>query len=198
MGADQRRSGGGARHLPVHLDGARLFNAGAHLGRTRSDGCAIRSTRSGSRSPRGLARPVGAIFGRRAFALMKKARPRRADARRRHAPGRPHRRAGASSGCAIRIPQHARDDALAQRLAHELARSIPRWSIRPGCRPTSSTAWSTAMRTTPPGSTAHLSRTRRARQQQGPKIRFVTHAQVDEADVDAAVRRRRSPRSIPA
>ena len=92
------------------------------------------------------------------------------------------------SGCAIPYPQHARDHALAQRLARELARLDSSFVDLPHVQTNIVNCMVTRFASDAGKINGQLSRRGVLANSKGPKIRFVTHSQVDEADVDAAVR----------
>ena len=179
------RSVAGTARLPVHLDGARLFNAAAHLGVPVRRLCDQVDSVWFALS-KGIGAPVGAILaGDRPF--MKKAR------RAARMLGGGMRQAGVIAAPAIvglrdPYPQHARDHALAQRLARELARLDS--SLVDPTRVQTNIVNCMVTRLASDAATINgqLSRRGVLVNSKGPKIRFVTHAQVDEADVDAAVR----------
>ena len=110
--------------LPVHLDGARLFNAAAYLG--RADRRDLPPHRFGLvRAVQGAGRPGrGDPGGRRG--VHGAGAPRRQDARRRHAPGRTDRRAGdrRAEGSLRRPPARPRARAEAGARARRIDASL--------------------------------------------------------------------------
>ena len=171
--------------LPVHLDGARLFNAAAHLGLPVRRLCDLVDSVWFALC-KGIGAPVGAILaGDRAF--MRKAR------RAAKMLGGGMRQAGLIAAPAIvglrdPYPQHARDHALAQRLARELARLDSSFVDLPHVQTNIVNCMVTRFASDAGKINGQLSRRGVLANSKGPKIRFVTHSQVDEADVDAAVR----------
>jgi threonine aldolase len=179
------RSAAAAASLPIHLDGARLFNAAAHLG------IPIRRLCDQADSVwfalcKGLGAPVGAILaGDRPF--MRKAR------RAAKMLGGGMRQAGLIAAPAIvglrdPYPQHKRDHVLAQRLARELARLDSSFVDLQRVQTNIVNCMVTRVASDAGKINSQLSRRGVLANSKGPKIRFVTHAQVDETDVDAAVR----------
>jgi threonine aldolase len=179
------RSVAATARLPIHLDGARLFNAAAHLG------VPIRRLCDQADSVwfalcKGLGAPVGAILaGDRTF--MRKAR------RAAKMLGGGMRQAGLIAAPAIvalrdPYPQHTRDHALAKRLARELARLDSSLVDLPRVQTNIVNCMVTRFASDAGKINSQLSRRGVLANSKGPKIRFVTHAQVDETDVDAAVR----------
>jgi threonine aldolase len=180
----QIRSVAASAHLPVHLDGARLFNAGAHLGVPVRRLCDQADSVSIALS-KGIGAPVGAILaGDRSF--MKKAR------RAARMLGGGMRQAGLIAAPAIvglrdPYPQHARDHALAQRLARGLAHIDSSLVDLPRVQTNIVNCMVTRHASDAAKINAQLSQRGVLANSKGPKIRFVTHAQVGEADVDAAI-----------
>jgi threonine aldolase len=182
---EQIRSVAAAARLPVHLDGARLFNAAAHLGVSIRRLCDPVDSVWFALS-KGVGAPVGAILaGDRPF--MQKAR------RAARMLGGGMRQAGLIAAPAIvglrdPYPQHARDHTLALRLARELARLDA--SLVDLARVQTNIVNCMVTRFASDAGTinSRLSRRGVLANSKGPKIRFVTHAQVNDSDVDAAVR----------
>jgi threonine aldolase len=173
-----------AADLPVHLDGARLFNAAAHLGVPIRDLCDQVDSVFFALS-KGIGAPIGAILaGDRGF--MTRAR------RAARTLGGGMRQAGLIAAPAIvglrdPYPQHARDHALAQRLARAFARLDASLVDLPRVQTNIVNCMVTRFASDAGKINEQLSRRGVLANSKGPKIRFVTHAQVDEADVDAAV-----------
>src|SRR5262249_16614517 len=179
------RSVATSARLPVHLDGARLFNAAAYLG------VPVRRLCDQADSVwfalcKGLCAPIGAILaGDRPF--MRKAR------RAAKMLGGGMRQAGLIAAPAIvalrdPYPQHRRDHVLAQRLARELAR-LDSSLVDPAHVQTNIVNCMVTRFAIDAGKiNSQLSQRGVLANSKGPKIRFVTHARVDEADVGGAVR----------
>jgi threonine aldolase len=170
--------------VPLHLDGARAFNAAAFLDVPLSSLCEQADSVMFALC-KGLGGPIGAMLAGPA-AFMREAR------RAARLLGGGMRQAGliaAPALVALRdpYPQHRRDHALAHRLAVGLARIDPRWvdlhrvqtnivncDIEQGA-----------------GMAERVTRALRERgvsvNSRRGTIRFVTHAQVDEVAVDAAI-----------
>ena len=171
--------------LPVHLDGARLFNAAVHLG------VPIRRLCDQVDSVwfavcKGIGAPVGAVLAG-SGPFMRKAR------RSARMLGGGMRQAGLIAAPAIvglRDPyrQLARDHALAQRLAHALANLDSSLVDLSRVQTNIVNCMVTRFDTDAGRINGELSRRGVLANSKGPKIRFVTHAQVNEADVDAAAR----------
>ena len=173
-----------AAGVPVHLDGARLFNAAIALGRPVADFARPVDSLTFCLS-KGLGAPVGSLVcGSREFV----ARGRRV----RKMLGGGMRQAGLIAAPAIvglrdPYPQHARDHALAQRLARGLARLDSTLVDVPRVQTNIVNCMVTRHASDAAGINGQLSRRGVLANSKGPKIRFVTHAQVDETDVDAAL-----------
>jgi threonine aldolase len=176
-----------ARHagLPVHLDGARLFNAAAHLRISIAEIC--RHTDSvWFALCKGLGGPVGALLaGDQAFMI----RARRASKML----GGAMRQAGLIAAPAIVALQdpyaaHRRDHDLAKKLARGLA--AVDGSLVDVARVQTNIVNCFVDRFA--DDAAEINRALRNRgvlaNSKRTKIRFVTHSQVDEAAVDAATR----------
>jgi threonine aldolase len=179
------RSMAGSVGLPVHLDGARLFNAATYLGVSIRHICDQVDSVFFALS-KGIGAPIGAILaGDRPF--MKKAR------RAARSLGGGMRQAGLIAAPAIvglrdPYPQHARDHALARRLAHELARLDSSLVDLPRVQTNIVNCMVTRFANDAGKINSELSRRGVLANSKGPKIRFVTHSQVDEADVNATIR----------
>ena len=166
--------------LPVHLDGARLFNAAAHLGIEIGDLCQHVDSVWFALC-KGLGGPVGAILaGERAFML--KAR------RAAKLLGGGMRQAGLIAAPALvaledPYPRHRRDHALARGLAQGLS------AIDPGMVDAATVQTNIVNCFVDHADTI----VRRLRERgvlanaKGRRIRFVTHAEVDEKSIDAAI-----------
>jgi threonine aldolase len=171
--------------IPVHLDGARLFNAAAHLGVPVRRLCDQADSVFFALS-KGIGAPVGAILaGNRPF--MRTAR------RAARMLGGGMRQAGLIAAPAIvglrdPYPQHARDHALAQQLARGLARLDPSLVDPPRVQTNIVNCMVTRFAGDAGKINSQLSRRGVLANSKGPKIRFVTHAQVDETDVATAIR----------
>lgn len=178
------RSVASAARLPLHLDGARLFNAAAHLGVPIRLLCDQVDSVWFALS-KGIGAPVGAILAGEA-SFMKKAR------RAARMLGGGMRQAGLIAAPAIvglrdPYPLHARDHALAQRLARGLARLDASLVELPRVQTNIVNCMVTRIANDAGAINGQLSRRGVLANSKGPKIRFVTHAQVDETDVDAAL-----------
>ena len=162
--------------VPVHLDGARLFNAAAHLDVPIGELC--RHTDSvWFALCKGLAGPVGAILaGDTAF--MQKAR------RAAKMLGGGMRQAGVIAAPALvalrdPYPSHRRDHALARLLGRGLANLIDTAEAQTNIvNCFADDAGEVARGLRERGVLANA---------KGRKIRFVTHAQVDETSVETAI-----------
>ena len=131
--------------IPVHLDGARLFNAAAYLDVPIGELCRHVDSVWFALC-KGLGGPVGAILAGDADFMLK---ARRA-AKMLGGGMRQAALIAAPAIVALRIPiPHRRDHDLARRLAQGSPASTLAWWMQPGFRRTSSTASSTAMRATP-------------------------------------------------
>jgi threonine aldolase len=167
------------RGLLLHLDGARLFNAAAFLETSVSEFC--RSVDSlWFALCKGLGGPVGAILAGDAAFMLKARRAARML-------GGGMRQAGLLAAPAIvalqdPYPGHRRDNALARRLADGLAALSP--GLTDGDVQTNIVNCFL-------DDAADIARALGERGvltlAKGHRIRFVTHAQVDEASVEAAV-----------
>jgi len=170
--------------LPVHLDGARLFNAAAYLNLPIARICELVDSVCFALC-KGLGGPVGAILaGDRDF--MRDAR------RAAKMLGGGMRQAGliaAPALVALREPYavHRRDHALARRLAAGLAQIDPSLV---DCERVQTNIVNCFVDRFAPDAT-EINQALRARGilaiGKRNKIRFVTHSQVDDADVDAAL-----------
>jgi len=174
-----------AAGVPLHMDGARLFNAAAFLGTPIGELCRHADSVWFALC-KGLGAPVGAVLaGERAFMRRARAASKML--------GGAMRQAGVIAAPAIvalrdPYPTHRRDHALAQALARALA-AVDASLIDPQRVQTNITncfvdrftddAAEVTRRLRERGVLANAKRNR---------IRFVTHAQVDEASVDAAAR----------
>jgi threonine aldolase len=174
-----------AAGLPLHVDGARLFNAAAFLGTSISELCRHADSVWFALC-KGLGAPVGAVLaGDRAFMRRARAASKML--------GGAMRQAGVIAAPAIvalrdPYPMHRRDHALAQALARAMA-AVDASLVDPRVVQTNivhcvvdrfmDDASEVARRLCTHGVLANAQRKR---------IRFVTHAQVDEASVDAAAR----------
>ena len=135
--------------VPLHVDGARIFNAvGARSGPRPAELACCRPTRSAFCLSKGLSCPVGSVSS--APAVRRPGSPRAQAPRRRDAPGRGPRRGGAH--CAPGRPtgmiaRLAEDHANARRLAERLARSpairSPGDIARPDDKPLDPARWPT-------------------------------------------------------
>jgi threonine aldolase len=170
--------------IPVHLDGARLFNAATHLGIPILPICRHADSVWFSLC-KGLGGPIGAMLaGEKSF--MQKAR------RAAKMLGGGMRQAGliaAPALVALQEPygQHRRDHAIARRLATGLA-GIDASLVDLGGVQTNIV--NCHVRRFAEDADAILQRLREhgvLALGRGSRIRFVTHAQVDEASADAAV-----------
>jgi threonine aldolase len=172
--AEARRAG-----IAVHLDGARLFNAAAFL--DVPIGALSRHVDSlWFALCKGLGGPVGAILAGDA-AFMQKAR------RAARMLGGGMRQAGLIAAPAIvalldPYPRHRRDNALAQRLAAGFASLSP--TLMEGEVQTNIV---NCFIDDAPAITRGLGERGVLALAKGRRIRFVTHAEVDEASVDAAI-----------
>ena len=180
------RSVAGNAGVPLHLDGARLFNAAAHLGVPIAALCRHADSVWFSLC-KGLGCPIGAVLAGDA-AFMARAR------RAARMLGGGMRQAGVIAAPALvalegdPMSSHRRDHALAQRLARQLA-EVEGVQVEPAQVQTNIVNCFVAE---PGGDAAGAAERLRAHgvlvNGSGRKLRFVTHAQVDEASVDAAVR----------
>lgn len=166
--------------IPVHLDGARLFNAATYLG-VPIDRLCRHVDSLWFALCKGLGGPVGAILaGDRAF--MSRAR------RAAKLLGGGMRQAGliaAPAIVALKDPyaRHGRDNDLARRLAHGLA-AVDRGLVELARVQTNIVN----CRVDDAGDVVRVLGTRGILVLgTGRKVRFVTHAQVDETAVDAAI-----------
>jgi threonine aldolase len=171
-------------HLPVHLDGARLFNAATYLGVPIHHICDQVDSVSFAVA-KGIGAPVGAILAG-GHCFMKRAR------RAARMLGGGMRQAGLIAAPAIvglRDPyqQHARDHALAQRLARELARLDSSLIDLPRVQTNIVNCMVTRFASDAAEINGELSRRGVLANNKGAKIRFVTHSQVNDEDVDAAI-----------
>jgi threonine aldolase len=170
--------------IPVHLDGARLFNAAAYLGVEIAALCRHADSVWFALC-KGLGAPVGAILAGD-VAFMARAR------RAAKMLGGGMRQAGVIAAPALvalrdPYPLHRRDHALARRLADGLA-------AIDGSLVNAARVQTNIVNCFVDGyadDAAAINRSLRARgvlaNSRGPKIRFVTHSQVDDASVDAAL-----------
>lgn len=170
--------------LPVHLDGARLFNAAACLDVPIDRLCAHADSVWFSLC-KGLGGPVGAVLAGDA-AFMRKAR------RASRMLGGGMRQAGliaAPALVALRdpYPSHARDNRLARRLAEGIAGVAPSLVAADAVRTNIVNCFVDAFAADAGAIVQGLRERRILALGRGTKIRFVTHARVDEASVDAAV-----------
>lgn len=165
--------------VPVHLDGARLFNAAAFLETSIGELCRPVDSLWFALC-KGLGGPVGAILaGDTAFMLKARRAARML--------GGGMRQAGLLAAPAIvalqdPYPGHRRDNALARRLARGIAELAP--GLMEGEVQTNIVNCfidDAADITRALGERGVLALAK------GRRIRFVTHAQVDEASVEAAV-----------
>jgi threonine aldolase len=172
--AAARRAG-----IAVHLDGARLFNAAAFLD-VPVDALCRHVDSLWFALCKGLGGPVGAILAGDA-AFMRKAR------RAARMLGGGMRQAALIAAPAIvalqdPYPGHRRDNALAQRLAAGFAALSP--ALMDGDVQTNIV---NCFIDDAPAITRGLGERGVLALAKGRRIRFVTHAQVDEASVDAAI-----------
>jgi threonine aldolase len=170
--------------VPLHLDGARLFNAAACLDVALAALCEHADSVMFSLC-KGLGGPIGAMLAGPA-SFMRAAR------RAARLLGGGMRQAGliaAPALVALRdpYPQHRRDNALARRLAIGLA-AVDASLVQPDAVQTNIVNCDFA------GDAAAAQRVARALREHGVAVstrhatlRLVTHAQVDEAAVDAAI-----------
>lgn len=174
-----------AAGVPVHLDGARLFNAAACLDVTIRRLCDEVDSVWFALC-KGLGAPVGAVLAGDA-AFMRKAR------RAARMLGGGMRQAGLLAAPALvalqdPYPPHRRDHALAQRLAHGMAKLDPTL-VDPARVQTNIVNCMVDRYAADAAAIGTLLRDRGIRvNSQRSKLRFVTHAQVDERSVDAALR----------
>ncbi|MGE0333644.1 MAG: low specificity L-threonine aldolase [Ramlibacter sp.] len=169
-----------AAGVPVHLDGARLFNAAAFLDVPIAQLCAHADSVWFALC-KGLGGPVGAILaGDGGF--MREAR------RAARMLGGGMRQAGLIAAPAIVALEdpytvHKRDNALAQRLAHGIAAIdaalVDAQSVQTNIVNCFSDNAPALHRALEERGVLTISR--------GRKVRFVTHSQIDEASVDAAL-----------
>jgi threonine aldolase len=178
------RSMAAAARLPVHLDGARLFNAATYLGVPVRRICDQVDSVCFALA-KGIGAPIGAILaGERPF--MAKAR------RAARMLGGGMRQAGLIAAPAIvglrdPYPGHARDHALAQRLAQGL-KCLDSSLVDPARVQTNIVNCMVTRFARDAGKiNGQLARRGVLANSKGSKIRFVTHAQVDESNVDAAL-----------
>ncbi|MBY0318154.1 MAG: low specificity L-threonine aldolase [Reyranella sp.] len=172
--AAARRAG-----IAVHLDGARLFNAAAFLNVPVGELCRHVDSLWFALC-KGLGGPVGAILAGDA-AFMRKAR------RAARMLGGGMRQAGLIAAPAIvalqdPYPGHRRDNALAQRLAAGFAALSP--ALMDGEVQTNIV---NCFIDDAPAITRALGERGVLALAKGRRIRFVTHAEVDETSVDAAI-----------
>lgn len=172
--AAARRAG-----IAVHLDGARLFNAAAFLN-VPVDALCRHVDSLWFALCKGLGGPVGAILAGDA-AFMRKAR------RAARMLGGGMRQAGLIAAPAIvalqdPYPGHRRDNALAQRLAAGFAALSP--ALMDGEVQTNIV---NCFIDNAPAITRALGERGVLALAKGRRIRFVTHAEVDETSVDAAI-----------
>ena len=173
-----------AAGIPVHLDGARLFNAAAYLDVPIRALCAHTDSVFFALS-KGLGAPVGAVLaGDRAF--MQKAR------RAAKMLGGAMRQAGvlaAPAIVALRDPytRHLRDHALANRLARGLAAIDETLVDVARVQTNIVNCFVDAFADDAADIVRALGRRRVQVNAKRTKIRFVTHSDVDDAAVDAAV-----------
>jgi len=170
------------RGIPVHLDGARLFNAAVAL-RVPARELAVGFSSVMFCFSKGLGAPVGScIAGSRTF--IEEARK----VRKRMGGGM--RQAGVLAAAALHALKHhvdrlAEDHARARRLAEGIA-EIPGWSVAPMPPPTN------IVMARPPGADAERACERLAEAglltlPEGGRVRLVTHLDVNDAAVEGAL-----------
>jgi threonine aldolase len=168
--------------LPVHLDGARLWNAAVASGVSPAER-AVRATTVMCCLSKGLGAPVGSLLGGPS-ALMADARAERKRL------GGSMRQAGVIAAAGIVALEHhvdrlADDHARAHRLAHAVAERWPDAGLDPGTVETNCVVF------THGDTRALLAHLRSAGILAGTiapnTVRFMTHLDVDDAAVDAAI-----------
>ena len=170
--------------LPVHLDGARMFNAGAALDLPVSDICRFTDSVMFALS-KGLGAPVGSILAGPAE-FIKKAR------KKARMLGGGMRQIGLVTAPALvalqdPYPRLRRDHAMATRLAEGLA-AIDESLVRLETVQTNIVnCFIDAFAGTADGIVQDLSDNGVRANFAGTKIRFVTHAHIDEASVDGCL-----------
>jgi threonine aldolase len=170
----------GAHRVPVHLDGARLWNAAVATGRRPSERAAHATTVMCCLS-KGLGAPVGSLLAGPAD-LIEAARLHRKRL------GGTMRQAGVIAAAGLvaldRIDRLAEDHARARRLAEAVADRWPDIGLDPGDVPTNIVAFC------PPDADLlvdHLAAGGVVTGTVGPgRVRLVTHADVDDAAIDLA------------
>lgn len=174
-----RAIGGGA--LPVHLDGARLWNAAVASGTTVAERAACAATVTCCLS-KGLGAPIGSLLAGPAE-LIARARIERKRL------GGAMRQVGVLAAAGLvaleRVDRLADDHVRAQRLARAAAERWP-GSLDPATIETNIVRIEHA---DPAGLIAHLAAANvLAVPASSSMVRLVTHADVDDADIDLAVR----------
>ena len=186
------------RHdLRMHLDGARLFNAVAASGIPAAEYAAAFDTVSICLS-KGLGAPVGSVLvGGRRHHRPGAARPQAL--RRRHAAGRHHRRGRPVRAASTTWRASPTTTGARARWRSAWPRCPVSTSTWPRCRPT----WSSPARGAPglPAAelVARLGEAGVLCLDEGPwTVRFVTHLDVDDADIEQTAARSTSVVAAPA
>lgn len=171
-----------ARGIPVHLDGARLWNASVATGSSMADRSSAATTVMCCLS-KGLGAPVGSLLAGPADVIE--------DAKlQRKRLGGTMRQSGVIAAAGLvalgRIERLAEDHQRARRLAEAVAHRWPDIGFVPATVETNIVAFSPP---DPPGLLEHLRRGGVVGGTVGPgRVRLVTHADVDDAGVDLACR----------